>query len=151
MPTNIWGNTTWLFFHTLVETMDETKFDALKPLIINIIKDTCEHLPCPYCAADATKILAQAYTQNIKKKSHLVEFVRQFHNIVNVKLGNKTFSMVEAKKLPYSKQPLIPIINNLIQIYSIKHGLLKMMSYNMHKQDFLKRLVVNINNLHKLK
>ena len=150
MPTNIWGNTTWLFFHTLVETMDETKFDALKPLIINIIKDTCEHLPCPYCAADATKILAQAYTQNIKKKSHLVEFVRQFHNIVNVKLGNKTLTMVEAKNLHYATRRVLPIVNNLVQIYSIKHGMLKMMSYTMHKQAFLKRLVLNINNLQKI-
>ena len=150
MPTNIWGNTTWLFFHTLVETMDETKFAALKPLIINIIKDTCEHLPCPYCAADATKILAQAYTQNIKKKSHLVEFVRQFHNIVNVKLGNKTLTMVEAKNLHYTTRRVLPIVNNLVQIYSIKHGMLKMMSYNMHKQAFLKRLVLNINNLQKI-
>lgn len=150
MPTNIWGNTTWLFFHTLVETIDETKFDILKPLIINIIKDTCEHLPCPYCAADATKILAQAYIQNIKKKSHLVEFVRQFHNIVNVKLGNKTFTIIEANKLSYATRSLIPIVNNLVQLYSIKHGLFKMMSYNMHKQAFLKRLVININNLQKI-
>ena len=150
MPTNIWGNTTWLFFHTLVETMDETKFDILKPHIINIIKDTCEHLPCPYCAADATKILAQAYIQNIKKKSHLVEFVRQFHNIVNVKLGNKTFTIVEANKLSYKTRSLIPIVNNLVQLYSIKHGLFKMMSYNMHKQTFLKRLIININNLQKI-
>ena len=150
MPTNIWGNTTWLFFHTLVETMDESKFDAMKPIIINIIKDTCQHLPCPYCAADATKVLEQAYIQNIRKKSHLVEFVRQFHNIINVKLGNKVYSAAEVKAMPYATQPLIAIVNHLVQIYSVKHGLLKMMSYNMHKQDFLKRLIVNIQQLQRL-
>ena len=150
MPTNIWGNTTWLFFHTLVETMDENKFDDLKPLIIEILIDTCQHLPCPYCAADASKILGQAYIQNIRKKSHLVEFVRQFHNIINVKLGHKTISIIETKNLHYDKHKLIPIVNQLVSIYSIKHGLLKMMSYNMHKQDFLKRLIINIQNLQKI-
>lgn len=150
MPTNIWGNTTWLFFHTLAETMDETKFNLMKPIIINIIKDTCQHLPCPYCAADATKILEQAYIQNIRKKSHLVEFVRQFHNIVNVKLGNKVYSAREVKALPYAKFRLINIVNHMIEIYSVKHGLLKMMSYNMHKQDFLKRFVVNIQQLQRM-
>ena len=53
MPTNVWGNATWLFFHVLVENVRQENFEKLKPLIIDIIKDTCSHLPCPYCAEDA--------------------------------------------------------------------------------------------------
>jgi len=151
MPTKLWGNCTWLFFHVLAENIREDKFDVMKPLIIDIIKDTCIHLPCPYCAEDAVKIINQGYIQNIKNKEHLVEFLRQFHNIVNTKLGNKTVSIDEIKNLNYDKYNLIQIVNQLFKIYTIKYGIMKLMANNLQRSYYLKRLEKNIQKFQEIK
>jgi len=150
MPTELWGNATWLFFHVLVEKVNENKFNQMKSLVIEIIKDTCKHLPCPYCAEDASKVLNQAYIQNIKNKEHLIEFLRQFHNIINTKLNNKTYTIDEAVKKEYSNYNLSSIINNLFKIYNMKYGLMKMMTYNAQRKEYLKRLQINLNKYYTL-
>ena len=151
MPTNVWGNATWLFFHVLVENVRQENFEKLKPLIIDIIKDTCSHLPCPYCAEDATKIMNQGYIQNIKTQEHLIEFMRQFHNIVNTKLDNKTYTIQEFQKLNYKNYNLMMVINNLFKIYTMKHGIMKLMPYNLQRGYYLKRLQKNIQKFQEIK
>ena len=151
MPTNLWGNATWLFFHVLVENIPEEKFDKLKPVVIDIIKDTCRHLPCPYCAEDATKVINQGFIHNIKNREHLIEFMRQFHNIVNIKLDNKRYSIEETKDLNYKKYNLMMLINNLFKIYTMKHGIMKLMPYNLQRGYYLKRLQQNIQKFQEIK
>ena len=144
MPTDIWGNATWVFFHTLAQQVDENKTAIMIPLAIEIIKDTCNHLPCPYCSDDAVKIINKAYIKNIKKKSHLIEFVYQFHNIVNTKLKKRTYTKDEVNTL-YDNENLTKLSKQVAILYSKKYGMMKLMSYNMHKELFLKRFVNNIN------
>ena len=151
MPTEKWGNITWAFFHTLVQKVDENKFDKMLPIVLNIITDTCTHLPCPTCASDGSDILKQGYTKNIKTKAHLVEFIRQFHNIVNVKLGQKTYTRQEVQDLKYEDKNINILFNEMVRIFSTKYGLMKMMSYNMHKEQFLKRLKVNISKFQQIR
>ena len=151
MPTNIWGNPTWIFFHTLVENIRQDKFNEMKPIVINILKDTCKYLPCPYCAEGATKILNQSYIQNIRNKEHLIEFVRQFHNIVNVKLNNKTYTIDEIKQLNYKQYNFTIVIDNLFKAFNVKYGVMKLMTYNMHRNEYLKRLKINLKNYNALK
>ena len=97
MPTDKWGNATWLLFHTLAAQIDESKFEKNKNLLIEIITTTCAHLPCPTCTKDASNIIKRGNLHNIKTKSDFVEFLRQFHNIVNIKLHKKSYSAEEIK------------------------------------------------------
>ena len=151
MPTNLWGKHTWIFFHTLVENVRQDKFNEMKPLVIDILKDTCRYLPCPYCAEDATKILNQSYINNIRNREDLIEFVRQFHNIVNIKLNNKTYTIDEMKNLNYKQYNFTIVVNNLFNLFNINYGAMKLITYNMHRKNFLKRLHRDIQLYIKLK
>ena len=93
MNSKIWGTITWLFFHTLAEKIHENKFEKVKVDVINIIILVCNNLPCPDCSNHATEVLKKAYISNIQSKKHLIEFLRQFHNIVNIKIGKQEFTI----------------------------------------------------------
>ena len=97
MNSNNWGTITWIFFHTLAEKIKDEHFENNKEFFINIIIKTCNHLPCPDCSEHATKVLSQAYLNNIKTKKHFVEFLRQFHNIVNIIIIVNLFILLALK------------------------------------------------------
>ena len=126
MSTKEWGNITWKFFHTLAEQINESKFPEVRDKLVNIVTTTCEHLPCPDCSEHATRILKKAYIKNIRTKKHFIEFLRQFHNIVNIKLSKKTYNNEEIKDM-YNKNNLTQIIYQLISIYSKPTNNSKMM------------------------
>ena len=92
MSSKIWGTYTWIFFHTLAEKIKEEHFESNRKDFINIIIKTCNHLPCPDCSEHATSTLKKANLENIKTKKHFIEFLRQFHNIVNIKINKKEMS-----------------------------------------------------------
>ena len=81
-----WGKHTWIFIHTLAAKIAANHFSKVKNKIISLILNICKNLPCPACSQHADIVLKQAYITNISTKSHLIEFLRQFHNIVNIKL-----------------------------------------------------------------
>ena len=116
MPTDIWGNATWLLFHTLSVQINSKKFEENKMEIIEIIRSICLHLPCHICTSDAKIILNKAYINNIKTKEDFIEFIRQFHNIVNIKLGKQEFLKEEINK-KYSTLNLVNIINHFLNIF----------------------------------
>ena len=146
MSTKEWGNITWKFFHTLAEQINESKFPEVRDELISIITGICQHLPCPDCTEHATNILKKAYTKNIRTKKHFVEFLRQLHNIVNIKLHKKTYTNEEIK-IMYKQNNLGQIINQLINIYSRPNHSPRMMTHNLHKNLFLITLVVNLNSI----
>ena len=146
MPTNTWGNITWLLFHTLAAQIDKNKFVQNKDQIITIITKTCAHLPCPTCTRDATEILKKANLKNINTKSDFIEFLRQFHNIVNIKLNNKTVSKEELINM-YKKNNLIKIVNLFIKVYTTSYGNMKMMTHNFHKDQFIKQIIPELQSL----
>jgi len=138
MPTKEWGNATWLLFHTLAAQIDETKFAEFKNLLILIITTTCHNLPCPICTQDASNILKKANIHNINTKEDFIEFLRQFHNIVNIKLQQKTFSIEELKI--YNKIHLINVINNFINLYIKPSGNMKMIINSFQRQNFINQI-----------
>lgn len=141
-----WGKITWTFFHTLAEKVDEDKFLEVKKNLIDIIFGICKNLPCPICANSATSILKQAYLNNIKTKQHFIEFLRQFHNIVNIKLSKPQFSRENLQNL-YSKNNMNIVSDRFINIFKSKIFNINLITHSMHKDIYIKELIKNLNSI----
>ena len=146
MPTDIWGNATWLLFHTLAAQIDENQFVKNRNLLVEIITTTCAHLPCPTCTKDATNIIKRANLHNIKTKKDFIEFLRQFHNIVNIKLNKKSYSEEEIKT-KYNKVNLVNVIQNFVNIFSNPSGNMRMITHSFQQQNFIKQLIPKLQKL----
>lgn len=147
MSNKEWGNITWKLFHSLATQINEEKFPEVSDKLINIIIKTCSNLPCPFCSDHASNhVLKKANIKNIKTKIHFIEFLRQLHNIVNIKLQKKTYTMEEIKNM-YSNENLGQIINEFIRIYSIQYHNMRLMTNAMHRKLFLKDLIKDLNDI----
>ena len=142
-----WGNITWRFFHTLAQHIDENKFAEVRSIAIEIVISTCKNLPCPDCTEHASHILLKkAYIKNIKTKHHFIEFLRQFHNIVNIKLYKKSVSKEELKD-KYSDTNLNIVIRQFIKVFSIQTHNMRLMNENFQRNLYLQRLTQNLNKI----
>lgn len=150
MNNKYWGNITWIFFHTLAEKIKPEEFEKNKELFINIIIKTCNHLPCPHCSQHATEVLSTTHLNNIKTKSHFIEFLRQFHNIVNIKLKKKELSKEEIKDL-YKDFNLLNVLVILINTYKSVKTSERLMTYNFYRNKFLQELSNDIKNIKNIK
>ena len=139
MPTDRWGNATWILFHTIAAQISYNNFEKYKDLLVEVIVTTCNNLPCPTCKDHASNIIKQAKTVNIKKKSDFIEFLRQFHNIVNIKLEKKTYSKEEIDK-KYNNLDLVKIMKNFITVFSLPSRNMKMLRHSFHQQNFVKNI-----------
>ena len=147
MSNKEWGNITWKLFHSLAAQINEEKFPEVRDKLINIIVKTCKNLPCPFCADHASNhVLKRAYINNIKTKKHLIEFLRQLHNIVNIKLQKRQLSMTEINDM-YTNENLRNTIREFMRLYSIQYHNMRLMSHNMHRQQFLKDLIIDLNSV----
>lgn len=137
-----WGNITWLLFHSLAEKFNEEQFPSIKNDFINFIKNTCRHLPCPICSEHATKTLNRGYLNLIETKADMIEFLRQFHNIVNIRT-DKPIAEKEFVINNYKKTNLKNVINNFIKIYSHKYGNFDIAAFNRanQRQLYLKQSI----------
>lgn len=112
-----WGNITWFLFHSLAERIKEEHFPAFKNRLIIFITTTCDHLPCPICAGHATETLRKANIGLINTKGDFIEFLRQFHNIVNIKLKKRIFTKEEVL-IKYKTGYLPLIIQQFFKVYT---------------------------------
>lgn len=135
-----WGNITWILFHTLAEKIKEEEFENVKTIFIEFIKDTCINLPCPICANHATENIYKSRINYISKKSDMIEFLRQFHNLVNEKL-NKPIQEKAITLQHYKLANLLNIINKFNIIYSTKYGNFEVNAFHRSnmRQMYLKR------------
>lgn len=117
MKKKIWGNATWYLFHTLAYKLKaECTYEL--PALFEIIKLTCENLPCPICKAHAIGLINQADKSRVtSSQEKFKEFLFHMHNRVNFNLDNKIFTL-EEYNLKYSKAKTINIINHFIFIMS---------------------------------
>ena len=116
-----WGNITWILFHTLAEKINENNFHNVKHIFIEFINDTCSNLPCPICASHAIQTLKKANFGLINSKADMIEFLRQFHNIVNLRIDNPTVQK-EFVITKYKKAILGQVVLEFNKIYSHKYG-----------------------------
>jgi hypothetical protein len=146
MSNKEWGNITWKLFHTLAIQLDEKKFEHVKDLVIEIIVDTCRNLPCPICQKDATDLIKKAYLNKITSKKYLIEFLRQFHNIVNIKLHKKNVTETEINNI-YKNTNLYNTIQEFIRIYNISYHNLKLNKSDYKKKNFINNFITKINKI----
>ena len=106
----------------------------------------CDNLPCPICKKDAAAILKYAYTSRIRTKKHLVEFLRQFHNIVNMKLNKNTLNIEEVNNL-YKDENFKEVCKEFFIIYQRKGFNIKLITHNFHKQRFLQSLMIKLDEI----
>ena len=136
---NEWGNITWIFFHTLAEKVSNDKFLEVRDTLIEIIRGICSHLPCPDCSNHASLILRQAYIKNIQTKEHFIEFLRQFHNIVNIKLKKQQMNLDEVS-LIYKQKNMTIVIQQFFSIYRKQSYNPKLLTNSFHLSQYLKIL-----------
>lgn len=146
MPTDTWGNATWLLFHTIAAQIQEDKFAENRDLLVDVIITTCSNLPCPTCTKDASSILKRANLHNIKNKNDFIEFLRQFHNIVNIKLHKKTYSLDEIEN-KYNRVNLHQTSEHFINVFSKSSGNMKMIIHTFQRQNFVKQLIPKLEQL----
>tara|TARA_E500000178_G_C16790457_1_gene647755 strand:+ start:30 stop:494 length:465 start_codon:yes stop_codon:yes gene_type:complete len=116
-----WGNITWILFHSLAESIDPNLFIQAKPLVILFINNTCKNLPCPICSEHAVSLMKSADVKNITSKADLIEFLRQFHNIVNINTNKENFEKIDIIK-KYKNPKILLIISEFNKIYSVNYN-----------------------------
>jgi len=87
-----WGTPTWVFFHTLIAKIDESKYMECRDDLLGHIKRLCEVLPCPDCAEHAIAHLSRIHIQSLPTKDSFKHMLLQFHNQVNYRRYQPGFS-----------------------------------------------------------
>ena len=135
--TKEWGNITWKFFHTLAEKINPIHFDTVKPKILSILYELSGNLPCPDCSNHAQQVLKEGYYYKIKNKEHLILFIQQFHNIVNIKLNLPVYY---PSSFQYKNNNLFNIYKEMIYTFSKYKSTGKLMSHNFKRNIYLEKL-----------
>ena len=143
-----WGNITWIFIHSLAEKINEEKFNECKNIVVKIIFDICQNLPCPDCREHAIQTLKASKINRLTNKSDLKSFLWEFHNIVNKKLKKDNISFEECNN-KYSKAKLNAIIIRFFNVYNNIMYVEKMMADSFHRKRFLNNLMNDLTTIKK--
>ena len=138
-----WGNISWILMHSLAQKVSEDNFVNSKQILIKIIFDICNNLPCPDCREDANKLLKSSNIHKISSKKELISFLCEFHNIINKKLKKNTKNIEEVEK-HYSKAILNTIIIRFFKIYNNVIYNEKMLADSFRRKLFLKKLLEDL-------
>jgi hypothetical protein len=135
-----WGNISWILMHSLAQKVRGDVFLNCKELLIKIIFNICDNLPCPDCRVHANKLLKMSNIHNISSKKQLITFLCEFHNIVNQKLKKPTKNIEEVEK-QYSTAKLNIIIITFFKVYNSIVYNEKMLADSFKRKIFLKKLL----------
>lgn len=133
----VWGRPTWVFLHTLAETLKETSFPIIGPQLINVIIQICNHLPCPECAQHAKQFWSKVITQNIHSRLDLINLLFMFHNTVNKRKQFKPFKYVDLQH--YKSKKMIDTYNNFVRHFNT-NGNMSLINEAFHRNIMLKSL-----------
>lgn len=138
-----WGNISWILMHSLAQKIGENKFLNSKQILIKIIFDICNNLPCPDCREHAIKLLKTSNINKISNKKELISFLCEFHNIVNKKLKKPTKNIEEVEK-QYSTAKLNMIVFTFFRVYNSVIYNEKMLADSFRRRLFLKKLLEDL-------
>jgi hypothetical protein len=138
-PKMKWGPPVWFFFHTLAEKVHASKFEDLKPDIMDIIRSVCNTLPCPICAEHATNYMKKIHDSSIQSKDDLKLMLFQFHNEVNKRKGYQEFPLNELNK-KYESAVTINVVNSFIMTYREKSRNVQMIATEMSRDMILRNI-----------
>ena len=135
-----WGNISWILMHSLAQHISENNFVNSKQILIKIIFDICNNLPCPDCREDANKLLKTSNINKISNKKQLISFLCEFHNIVNKKL-NKPIKKIEEIEKQYTRAKLNNIVITFFKVYNSVIYNEKLLNDSFRRKLFLKKLL----------
>jgi hypothetical protein len=133
-----WGPPTWFFLHTMAQKVKAEHFLTIRNGFLEQINAICRNLPCPDCSAHAAHYLDNSNLNRIQTKQQLIDFLFDFHNVVNARKGLPAFSREELLE-KYSSAVTINIIN-----YFLVHFLDKSKSIRMISNDFYRQRMIGI-------
>ena len=117
----LWGPSTWLLFHTLVECIKDEYYEELYPVFFNFIKQICALLPCQKCSLHASTYLKNIPVQSLRLREQFRMMLFHFHNNVNM---NKKLPLFNEDQLDmYKHQHLHLVLNNFFTHYESKRDM----------------------------
>jgi hypothetical protein len=129
-----WGNATWFLFHGLaMKVKDEYPKEYIN--ILNYFKIICQVLPCPACKMHATETNNKAHLGLINSNDKLKDYLWQFHNRVNKRLGKKYFTYEQHNNL-YNTVQVRMLLSPFFHAMSAKTSNALMMN-SMYRQHAL--------------
>lgn len=134
--TKSWGPPTWLFLHTFIEKMYPPFYQKNVPTIIKFIRRICTNLPCSYCDTHARAYMKRLTPGAVPTKPHMQQFLLNFHNDVNKRLGKPQFTNLNL----YRRARLGNIFKNFERGYATSTALTRRFSEAANR----KRLVIEI-------
>lgn len=143
--TKTWGIHIWYFFHGMAEMVKEEKFKYHKKELLNIIKQTCNNLPCDLCSKHATAYMKKFHYSRIRDKEHLKKILFDFHNVVNKNTGKPQFTEYDK----YKTIRLEPIIKNFILTFTKSISKVNGFSNGLYRKNFTDDILKYINKNHK--
>lgn len=135
-----WGNISWILMHSLAQHISENNFTNSKQILIKIIFDICNNLPCPDCREHANQLLKTSNINKITNKKQLISFLCEFHNIVNKKLNKPTKNIEEVEK-QYVTAKLNNIVIRFFKVYNNVIYNEKLLNDSFRRKIFLKKLL----------
>tara|TARA_B100001093_G_C26850811_1_gene1025065 strand:- start:2923 stop:3387 length:465 start_codon:yes stop_codon:yes gene_type:complete len=132
-----WGPNIWYFFHALAEKINNDKFIENKSNLVELIKIICSNLPCPECSNDAIEVINKTNFNVINTKEDFKNYIFNFHNHVNKKIGNPIFLYQDLDN-KYCNINIYITFNNLIRIFNQNSNNAKLMNHSMQRQNSVK-------------
>lgn len=93
----LFGPMIWDTMLLLAMSYPETPNDQYQKLMKDFLTSLCHLLPCPGCSNHAVEYL-NTHPINLSSKQTVTQWVVDFHNAVNIRLGKATYTVDEAKK-----------------------------------------------------
>ena len=135
MSRSVWGPATWRFLHTVAAKIRPESFASQRNELITLVRKVCDVLPCPECRSHALQNLNRANFSNIKSRDDLINFLFEFHNMVNAQTR-------KPKQMPdvlcrYESYKFGTVINEFAMVYSATSNISKLMNDSFRRKMFL--------------
>ena len=138
-----WGTPTWIFFHTLAETISDDYYNKNKKQIIDIIKTICCNLPCRDCTEHAKKYLKRISYNSLATKQDFKMMLINFHNSVNQRKRRPIFTDYDK----YKNGDLLKSYNDFRIQYLSNHTLNRGFIFTMSRRNSIKNIDTFIKNI----
>lgn len=138
MSKSVWGPVTWRFLHTMAVKIRPEFFSVQRDNLVLLIKNVCETLPCPECKAHAVSNIKRANMNKIVSKDSLINFLYEFHNLVNTQTKKRIAPRVILEQ--YELQNTAEAVNKFAEVYSVSNNNSRLMTDNFHRRRFLEWL-----------
>jgi len=135
MSRSVWGPVTWHFLHTVAAKIRPESFASQRNELITLVRKVCDVLPCPECRSHASQNLSRANFSNIKSRDDLINFLFEFHNVVNTQTR-------KPKQTPdvlcrYESHQFGTVINEFAAVYSATSNISSLMNDSFRRKLFL--------------